>query len=95
MKIQYKNAAYISEVTENILKDIIMIGLYKNESYMKLNSIMIPFNKIQKFISSYPTLEEYLRARYRIIFNLLSDCSSKIKIDNPHNDIDHVFFIKD
>jgi len=92
----FKHAAYISDVSGDIIKDLIMTGLYKNNSFLKLDTFMIPVKDIQEFITSYLTLEEYLRARYRIIFSYLSRCITEIHNKIPYNDeIQHVFFIKE
>lgn len=96
MNLYIKHAAYISDVSEDTIRDLIMAGLYKNNSFLKLDNIMIPVKDIQEFITSYPTLEEYLRARYRIIFSYLSQCITEIHNKIPYNDeIQHVFFIKE
>lgn len=96
MNLNIKHAAYISDVSEDIIRDLIMIGLYKNDSFLKIDTIMIPIKDIQEFINSYSTIEEYLRARYRIIHSYLSRCLSEINNKIPYNDeIQHVFFIKE
>lgn len=91
MKISSKHAAYVSDVPESTIRDIMMIGLYKADSFPKTDSIMIPVKDIKEFIQDYPLLEEYLRARYRIIFNYLSQCL--VNINNQMNNIEHVFFV--
>lgn len=99
MKVYLNYAAYIPDVDSEIIKDLIRSGLYKdnpeNNSHYKLNTFMIPLNDLKDFISSYHNQKEYIRARYRIIFNYISDCVLKIKNEIPYNnDIQHVFFIK-
>jgi hypothetical protein len=96
MNLYLKHAAYISDVSKDLIKDIIMIGLFKSDPLTKLGTLMIPIKDIQDFLNSYSGLQEFLRARYRIIYNYLSRCISEINNKTPgDNDIQHVFFIKE
>lgn len=94
MKVYIKHAAYVQDVPQDIIKDIMMIGLYKlpaNEPFLKIDAIMVPIKNINEFIEEYPSMEEYLRARYRIIHTYLNQCL--IEISNKKCDIEHVFFM--
>lgn len=94
MKIYIKHAAYVLDATQEIVKDIIMIGLYKlpaSDSFLKTDSIIVSMKDIKDFIEEYPSIEEYLRARYRIIYTYLNQCL--IEISNKKCDIEHVFFM--